>query len=603
MGRYVFKLPDVGEGTAEAELVGWHVAVGDRVEEDQILADIMTDKATVELTSPVSGVVTALHGEPGVMSPVGSALVEFEVEGAGNAASDAGVAPSVIAQVGDAHREDRIRSSDTPSLRDGEENADASPPRPKDGAAGGSYTSRPQARSDSDVTEGATPFSAGNYVFKLPDVGEGTAEAELVAWHVAVGDTVAEDQLLAEVMTDKATVELTSPVAGTVAALHGAAGQQVPVGGPLVSFDVEGAGNVAASPARTESAPAPSVTAQERRATSPNGGGLSEAVTTQSPPPGWRQAAQQPEGGKSVTRQAQTPGVRALASPAVRQRARDLGLELQFVPGSGPAGRIEHADLDAFVAHGARGLSESGTSAASTYAKAEGTTETRIIGLRRKIAEKMAESVRRIPHITYVEEIDVTALEELRVHLNAQGKTSGRPKLNLLPFIARAIVVALRDQPAINSHYDDEAGVLTTHAAVHLGIAAQTPNGLMVPVVRHAEARDPYDTALEIARVSGAAKDGSAKREELSGSTLTITSLGTLGGVVHTPIINHPEVAIVGPNKIEERVVVRGGQMVVRKMMNLSSSFDHRIVDGHDAAVFVQRIKGLLEHPATLWMG
>ncbi|HWW12818.1 MAG TPA: dihydrolipoamide acetyltransferase family protein, partial [Brevundimonas sp.] len=277
-----------------------------------------------------------------------------------------------------------------------------------------------------------------------------------------------------------------------------------------------------------------------------------------------------------------------------------LGVELQFVPGSGPAGRIEHADLDAFVASGGSASSASG-STGSTYAKAEGTTEVRIIGLRRKIAEKMAESVRRIPHITYVEEIDVTALEELRAHLNAT-KAKDQPKLNVLPFIARAIVVALRDQPQINATYDDEAGVLTQHAAVHLGIAAQTPNGLMVPVVRHAEARDPYDTALEIARVSGAAKDGSAKREELSGSTITITSLGTLGGLVHTPIINHPEVAIVGPNKIEERVVVRNGQMVVRKMMNLSSSFDHRIVDGHDAAVFVQRIKGLLEHPATLWM-
>jgi 2-oxoisovalerate dehydrogenase E2 component (dihydrolipoyl transacylase) len=286
----------------------------------------------------------------------------------------------------------------------------------------------------------------------------------------------------------------------------------------------------------------------------------------------------------------------------VRNRARDLGIALQFVPGSGPAGRIEHGDLDAYVASGGHTPSASGGSASSTYARAEGTTETRIIGLRRKIAEKMADSVRRIPHITYVEEIDVTALEELRAHLNATRKKD-QPKLNVLPFIARAIVVALRDQPTINSHYDDEAGVLTTHAAVHLGIAAQTPNGLMVPVVRHAEARDPYDTALEIARVSGAAKDGSAKRDELSGSTITITSLGTLGGVVHTPIINHPEVAIVGPNKIAERVVVKDGQMVVRKMMNLSSSFDHRIVDGHDAAVFVQRIKGLLEHPATLWMG
>jgi 2-oxoisovalerate dehydrogenase E2 component (dihydrolipoyl transacylase) len=345
-------------------------------------------------------------------------------------------------------------------------------------------------------------------------------------------------------------------------------------------------------------APAPSTAS---RSPSPDGGGTVVAKPSPSvlPPPGGVPARSL--GGGAKPRTLADRNLRPLASPAVRNRARDLGIELQFVPGSGPAGRIEHADLDAFVASGGSALSASGSSA-STYAKAEGTTEVRIIGLRRKIAEKMAESVRRIPHITYVEEIDVTALEELRAHLNAQAKTSGKPKLNVLPFIARAIVVALRDQPQINATYDDEAGVLTQHAAVHLGIAAQTPNGLMVPVVRHAEARDPYDTALEIARVSGAAKDGSAKRDELSGSTITITSLGTLGGLVHTPIINHPEVAIVGPNKIEERVVVRNGQMVVRKMMNLSSSFDHRIVDGHDAAVFVQRIKGLLEHPATLWM-
>ena len=545
MGRFVFKLPDVGEGTAEAELVGWHVAIGDVVAEDQLLADIMTDKATVELTSPVSGVVTALHGEPGAMSPVGGPLVEFEIEGAGNASAEA--APASVAE-----------------------------PEPEAAPA----LEAPQAE---EVVETSSAPTAGNYVFKLPDVGEGTAEAELVAWHVAVGDTVEEDQLLAEIMTDKATVELTSPVSGVVAALHGTAGQQVPVGGPLVSFDVEGAGNVAAAPKAAAPAPTPAKAAPAPKVETPKAAPAASAAP--------------------VARTAQVPGVRPLASPAVRKRARELGLELQFVPGSGPAGRIEHGDLDAFVAHGARGPSAAGSAPSSTYAKAEGTTEVRIIGLRRKIAEKMAESVRRIPHITYVEEIDVTVLEELRAHLNAQAKTTGKAKLNVLPFIARAIVVALRDQPQINATYDDEAGILTQHAAVHLGIAAQTPNGLMVPVVRHAESLDPYATAAEIARVSGAAKDGSAKREELSGSTVTITSLGTLGGVVHTPIINHPEVAIVGPNKIEDRVVVRNGQMVVRKMMNLSSSFDHRIVDGHDAAVFVQRIKGLLEHPATLWMG
>ncbi|RZJ36508.1 MAG: 2-oxo acid dehydrogenase subunit E2, partial [Brevundimonas sp.] len=342
--------------------------------------------------------------------------------------------------------------------------------------------------------------SGANYVFKLPDVGEGTAEAELVGWHVKVGDTVSEDQILADIMTDKATVEITSPVSGVVVAIHGEAGTQVPVGGPLVSFKVEGKGNVAAAAPAAQN---PSVTAQERRATSPSAGADREETASKSPPrsEGMGRGTAGGGGGALPPRTLSARGERPLASPAVRNRARDLGLELQFVPGSGPAGRIEHADLDAFVAGGSR--TSTSASSASTYAKAEGTTEVRIIGLRRKIAEKMAESVRRIPHITYVEEIDVTALEELRAHLNAT-KSKDQPKLNVLPFIARAIVVALRDQPQINATYDDEAGVLTQHAAVHLGIAAQTPNGLMVPVVRHAEARDPYDTALEIARVSGA---------------------------------------------------------------------------------------------------
>jgi 2-oxoisovalerate dehydrogenase E2 component (dihydrolipoyl transacylase) len=561
MGRYVFKLPDVGEGTAEAELVGWHVKVGDAVAEDQIVADVMTDKATVEITSPVAGKVSKLHGEPGQMLAVRGPLVEFEVEGAGNAEAEAPPSnPAAQASV------------------------------PPEGGQSPVSKSPPTRGSTGEVGEGGEAAPAGNYVFKLPDVGEGTAEAELVGWHVAVGDAVEEDQILAEVMTDKATVELTSPVAGTVVALHGEPGRQIAVGGPLVSFQVAGKGNVAA-------AAAPSVASGD---TSPRGGGTAALTPAPKSPPAGGSTREAGEGGQ--TRTLSDRNQRPLASPAVRQRARDLGIELQFVPGSGPAGRIEHGDLDAYVASGSRGSSASSAPASSTYARAEGTTETRVIGLRRRIAEKMAESVRRIPHITYVEEIDVTALEELRAHLNANRKPD-QPKLNVLPFLARAIVVALRDQPTINSHYDDEGGVLTTHAAVHLGIAAQTPNGLMVPVVRHAEARDPYDTAAEIARVSSAAKSGKASREELSGSTITITSLGTLGGVVHTPIINHPEVAIVGPNKIQERVVVKDGQMVVRKMMNLSSSFDHRIVDGHDAAVFVQRIKGLLEHPATLWMG
>ncbi|MBC1182937.1 pyruvate dehydrogenase [Brevundimonas sp. WCHBH090558] len=551
MGRFVFKLPDVGEGTAEAELVGWHVKVGDVVAEDQIVADVMTDKATVEITAPVSGKVVALHGEPGAMVPVRGPLVEFEVEGAGNAEDAPTSAAPAVAQ-----------------------------PDPAPVVAEAPKVETPTAA----AVEAPT---SGNYVFKLPDVGEGTAEAELVGWHVKVGDAVEEDQILADVMTDKATVEITSPVAGTVVALYGEAGKSVPVGGPLVAFDVEGRGNVSTPVAAAKPAPKPTENATAASAAVLTSPSATSATAPSKPVP-------------ALTGRA--PGERPSASPAVRNRARDLGVDLTFVPGSGPAGRITHEDLDGFIARGGSQPASAPSGGGSTYAKAQGTTEVKIIGLRRKIAEKMAESVRRIPHITYVEEIDMTAVEELRAHLNAT-KSKDQPKLNVLPFIARAIVVALRDQPQINATYDDDAGVLTKHAPVHLGIAAQTPNGLMVPVVRHAEARDPYDTALEIARVSGAAKDGSAKREELSGSTITITSLGTLGGVVHTPIINHPEVAIVGPNKIAERVVVKDGQMVVRKMMNLSSSFDHRIVDGHDAAVFVQRIKGLLENPATLWMG
>lgn len=546
MGRFVFKLPDVGEGTAEAELVGWHVKVGDTVAEDQIVADVMTDKATVEITAPVSGKVLALHGEPGAMVPVRGPLVEFEIEGAGNADD----APTPVAPT-------------------------AAKPNPAPVVA------------ETPAAPAVEAPTSGNYVFKLPDVGEGTAEAELVGWHVKVGDAVEEDQIIADIMTDKATVEITSPVAGTVVALYGEPGKSVPVGGPLVAFDVEGRGNVSPPVAAPKPASKPTENATTASAAISTAQSATSATALSKPVP-------------ALTGRA--PGERPSASPAVRNRARDLGVDLTFVPGSGPAGRITHEDLDGFIARGGSQPASAPSGGGSTYAKAQGTTEVKIIGLRRKIAEKMAESVRRIPHITYVEEIDMTAVEELRAHLNAR-KSKDQPKLNVLPFIARAIVVALRDQPQINATYDDEAGVLTQHAPVHLGIAAQTPNGLMVPVVRHAEARDPYDTALEIARVSGAAKDGSAKREELSGSTITITSLGTLGGVVHTPIINHPEVAIVGPNKIAERVMVKDGQMVVRKMMNLSSSFDHRIVDGHDAAVFVQRIKGLLENPATLWMG
>ena len=288
------------------------------------------------------------------------------------------------------------------------------------------------------------------------------------------------------------------------------------------------------------------------------------------------------------------PNNKPLASPAVRRRAQELGIELQFVPSSGPAGRISHEDLDAYIASGGRG-------ARTQYAARDGVEEIKIIGLRRKIAEKMQESKRRIPHFAYVEEADMTELEDLRAHLNAT-KRADQPKLNVLPFMIRALVRVLPSYPQINARFDDEAGIVHRYAAVHVGIATQTANGLIVPVLRHAEARDVWDMTSEISRIAALTREGKASRDDLSGSTITITSLGALGGVVTTPVINHPEVAIIGPNAIVERPVVRNGQIVVRKMMNLSSSFDHRVVDGYDAAEFVQRVKAMLEHPATLFM-
>ena len=381
------------------------------------------------------------------------------------------------------------------------------------------------------------------YVFKLPDVGEGIAEAEISQWHVAVGDRIQEDQPLVDVTTDKAIVEIPAPASGNVVSIHGAVGEKVAVGSELVVIETETETRAGAT-----SAPAPAPAA-------------------------------------SATVAANAP--HALASPAVRQRARQLAIGLQAVRGSGPGGRVVHADLDAFVA--------------TTAVRKEAVEEHRITGIRRKIAERMQEAKRRIPHFSYIEEIDVTALEELRLHLNAEhaGK---RPRLTPLPFILRALVRALPAHPEINARFDDEKGVIQRHAAIHIGIATQTPQGILVPVLRHAEARDLWDCAAETNRLAAAAREGKATRDELSGSTITITSLGALGGVASTPVINYPEVAIVGVNRIAERAVVRGGQVVVRKMMNLSSSFDHRVIDGWTAAGFIQKVKRFLEQPATLFV-
>ncbi|MDR3530788.1 MAG: dihydrolipoamide acetyltransferase family protein [Rhodopila sp.] len=428
------------------------------------------------------------------------------------------------------------------------------------------------------------------YVVKLPDVGEGIAEAEVVCWHVAVGTMVAEDDPLVDVMTDKATVELPSPRAGRVLAITGTPGDKIRVGAELVVLDTDGD---AAATLRDEKAShaAPAAPPTPPTVPPPEPSAVPTPAARQAPEPSARQKIEAPV---AIPR---AKGAKPLASPAVRRRAYELGIALQFVPGTGPAGRISHADLDAYVASG-------GSAAASRptgRARLESIEEIKIIGLRRRIAERMQESKRRIPHYSYVEELDVTSLEELRAHLNARHGAD-RPRLTLLPFLVRALVCAVPRFPQVNALFDDEAGILRRHAALHIGIATQTPQGLMVPVVRHSEALDLWEVATEISRLVAATRDGKAARDELSGSTLTITSLGPIGGIVTTPVINRPEVAIVGVNRIVERPVVRGGQIVVRKIMNLSSSFDHRVVDGWDAAQFVQELKVLLEQPATLFV-
>ncbi len=434
----------------------------------------------------------------------------------------------------------------------------------------------------------------GIHVIKMPDIGEGIAEVELVMWHVKLGDAVTEDMILADVMTDKATIEIPSPVHGTVAMLGGAAGQVMAVGADLIHIEVEGEGNLKA---QAGAAPAPAAPTPAPAAV-PAPAAPAAALPAQAPVP-VPVAPRAPATAPAPARVAREAGERPLASPAVRKRAWDMGVELQFVHGSGPAGRILVTDLDAYAARGVRG----GSPAAAPGGYRENHTEQAIplIGLRRKIAQKMQESKRRIPHFSYVEEIDVTELESLRVRMNEQwGKERG--KLTVLPLLARALVVALRQFPQMNARFDDDAGVVTQYGAVHLGVATQTDSGLMVSVLRHAEARDMWSCAAEIGRLADAARTGKATRDELSGSTITISSLGPLGGIVTTPVINHPEVAIIGVNKIVERPMVRQGGVVIRKMMNLSSSFDHRVVDGMDAAQFVQTIRGLLECPAMLFV-
>ena len=439
----------------------------------------------------------------------------------------------------------------------------------------------------------------GEHVIKLPDVGEGVAEAELVEWMVEIGANVREDQVLASVMTDKATVEIPSPVEGKILWRGGSPGDVLAVGSPLIRLEVDGAGNVkpgdevpAPGPKKetpkAEAKPEPKPEKIENKPApkpeKPKSNGAAAAPVSAMPPPA----------PKGVLRK---EGEKPLASPAVRKRANEAGVDLRRVPGSGPAGRITHEDLDAFFTSDG----EIAISGGGGLRKNMAVTEVPMIGLRRKIAEKMEVANARIVPITYVDEVDVTALEDLRAELNNSRK-DGRPKLTILPFLMRAMVKAIGEQPHLNAIYDDEAGVIRQYGGVHIGVAAQTPNGLMVPVVKHAEARDIWSCAEEVARLSEAAKSGKAGRDELSGSTITITSLGAMGGIVTTPVINHPEVAIVGVNKMQVLPRWNGTEFIPKKIMNLSSSFDHRVIDGWDAAVFVQRLKSLLETPAMIFI-
>ncbi len=409
------------------------------------------------------------------------------------------------------------------------------------------------------------------YIFKLPDLGEGTVESEIAEWFIAVGDQVNEEDLVGTMMTDKAAVELSSPVSGKVIKLAGEPGDIIAVGAPLVVFE-------------TDAKPAP--------ATKDEKDDKKQARPEQPAPAAEPRAAPQPQAA-TLDRK------RVMTSPAIRLQAKELGVDLAAVPGSGPGGRITRTDFDQYIKRQAL----AGVAAQAPYAAtpAAATTEVKVIGLRRIIAERMATAKREIPHFAYVEEIDITELEALRKHLNGK-RTDPSERLTLLPFLGLALLRALRDFPQCNTTYDKDRNVLLRHGAVHLGIATQTPDGLKVPVVHNAHTLTMDALATEIRRVSQAAKDNSAKKEELSGSTITITSLGKLGGIVSTPVINQPEVAIVGVNRAVERPVVVNGQVAVRLMMNLSSSFDHRFVDGYDAAAMIQSIKEMLEHPATIFL-
>ena len=432
-------------------------------------------------------------------------------------------------------------------------------------------------------------MNMGDYVFKLPDIGEGVVEGEIVSWHVKVGDTIVEDAPIVDVMTDKATVTIPSPTSGVVKELSGEVGDMIAVGTALITFT--GGDNI--EPTAEESAETKTVTEPEiKEVVEETVKEVVEIVEKKSTPP-IKVAIK--ESTKTVKNSANS---RVLASPAVRRRAREAELDLKIVSGSGPAGRIRHADLDAYIAAGG---AVTGAPPKSYSTKRTETNEIKVVGLRRKIAEQMVKSKFSIPHFSYFEEIDVTELEKLRKFLNST-KDDSQPKLTYLPFIMMALAKIMPKHQECNAHYDEENNIVTQHSAVHLGIATQTDRGLFVPVVKHVEAMDIWQSASEMQRVSGSARNGTASLEDLSGSTFTITSLGRDGGLGATPIINHPEVSILGVHKAREMPVVEEGKIEIRRIMNVSSSFDHRIVDGANGAALIQSLKKLLEHPALIFM-
>lgn len=516
MGTYRFKLPDIGEGVVEAEITAWHVAVGDTVEEDQPLADAMTDKATIELTSPVDGVVRTVACEDGEIVAVGADLVVFDVEDS-DASADASI-------------------------------ADAPPEAPALNARD----------------------TSGTYDFKLPDIGEGVVEAEITAWHVAVGDTVDEDDPIADAMTDKATIELTSPVSGTVIAVGCDEGEIAPVGSVLVSFAVESGGNTDVAAAPRLSSPAPVVDVSREKAATP-------------------MKAPALNAGNGVKN-------KPLASPAVRKRAQDSGLNLAAAKATGAQGQITHADLDALN---------------SVLEPADGETRIKVIGLRRVIATRMQDAKRHIPHFTYVDEIDMTELEALRKRVNLKfASDPTKSKLTVLPFMIRALAATLKDWPQFNALYQDGSDGLSggpgnyvsQFSDLNLGIAAQTDLGLVVPVLRRAQTLSIWDMGQEITRLATGARDNKLSPSDFQGATTTITSLGPLGGIVTTPVINRPQVAIFGPNKIRPKLEMRDGIVVERLVMNFSVSCDHRVIDGYDAALMIQDLKRRLEDPLEMFL-